>query len=88
VTQPIGAFFMAGGAGAMNAAVNYHKSSADGSAAVTTILAGIVMGTICVGLNNATGTDIGTWLAAAILLASILTSGVEMMNMITDLVGL
>lgn len=87
MSQPIGAFFLAAGAAAINGIVLYHDSQ-DGSGFATTVLAGIVMGTIAVALNNATNTPTGTWLAAALMLASILKNGVPLFQIVSDLVGI
>jgi hypothetical protein len=47
-----------------------------------TLAAGVVLGTICVGLNAATGSNIGSAFGALFLLGSFLTNGVETINVI------
>ena len=50
-------------------------------------VSGIVLGTICVALNNGTDTEIGTYLGACILLASVLTTGPSLTKMILAVTG-
>lgn len=86
MAQPITAFFLAAGAGTLNAVTAYNRKPSAG-AVYTPVLAGIVLGAVCVALNNASGTDIGTYLAAAVMLATILSTGPSLTKMILAVTG-
>ena len=47
-----------------------------------TLAAGVVLGTVCVAVDTATGTNLGTMLAALFLLTSFLSNGVSTVTMI------
>jgi len=55
---------------------------------ITPFLAGVVLGAICVALNNSTETELGTYLAATVLLGAVLTSGTAIMNLTLTIIGL
>ena len=86
MSQPVTAFFLCAGAGTLNAVTAYNKNPSGGPV-FTPVLAGIVLGTICVALNNGTDTEIGTYLGACILLASVLTTGPSLTKMILAVTG-
>lgn len=50
------------------------------------LAAGVILGTVCVGLDSATGSRVGTGLAALFLLASFLTNGVNTVTMVNKFI--
>lgn len=56
--------------------INATHAVSKGKDPFPTLAAGVVLGTVCVGINAASGTDVGTAFAALFLLGSFLTNGV------------
>jgi len=64
--------------------MNAARAVQRGRSPMTILLGGIVFGTICVGLNDLSGKEIGTVLAGLFLLSSTLTAGVPLIDSFAD----
>lgn len=84
--RPITGFFIAVSAGTLNGVAAYNKTGQLDRLA-RPVIASILLGAICVAISNGTGSDIGTYLAGAVLLASVLSSGVAVMGILTAAIG-
>ena len=65
--------------------MNAVRTVQKGNSPWGTILAGLLFGTICVGINDLTKKDLGTMLAGVFLLSSALVSGVPLIDSVADL---
>lgn len=61
---------------AVGTGINATSAVVHGKDPFSTLAAGVVLATVCVGINSATGSNIGTAFAALFLLGSFLTNGV------------
>lgn len=78
----VGAFTLV----AVGTGINTAATIAKGRDPFPTLMAGTVLGTICVGLDSATGSNIGTAFGALFLLGSFLTNGVNTIDTVTSLI--
>lgn len=74
----IGAFTLVAAGTGMNATAVVSK----GRDPMGTIMAGTVLGVICVGLDSATDSTVGTAFAALFVLGSFLTNGVSTIELV------
>ena len=65
---------------AAGASMNAARAMQRGRSPMSTLLGGVVFGTICVALNDLTAKEIGTMLAGVFLLSSALASGVPLID--------
>lgn len=82
VTSPFTAFILVGSAAGINSVAQIQK----GRSPFGVLMAGAVLGTICVAANEITRSQLGTLLAAAFLLSSILTNGTRLFDTLTKAV--
>ena len=69
---------------ATGASMNALSAMQRGKSPFGTLLAGIVFGTICVGLNDISRENVGTLLAGVFLLSSALVSGIPLIDSLAD----
>lgn len=74
------AFLLVAAGTSMNAANGMRK----GHPPFGTLLAGILFGAICVGINDLSKQNLGTLLAGVFLLSSVLVSGVPFIDSVAD----
>lgn len=65
--------------------MNAVRVTQKGASPFPVILAGLLFGTVCVGLNDISQKSIGTMLAGVFLLSSTLVSGVPLIDSVADL---